>query len=144
MNWAVRLDQNHQRTGGSCRGGTRTGLGAGAAAGRAESAELSLRRIFCSAAFSEAMSLAICCCLAASWSTLCRTAARFIKIALISWESEVVLGGTGEVISGVVAAAAVFSWGSEAVAGAIGEVVSGIVSAATVFSWESSGGGCNR
>ena len=96
-----------------------------------------LRRIFCSAAFSLAMSLAICCCLAVRWSTLCRIAPRVIKIALISWEAEVVGGAIDEVLSGMVSAATVFSWDSELVGGAIGEVFSGIVSAATVFSWGS-------
>ena len=126
----------HQRTGGSCgdRDDTGTGLRAGAAGGRAEAAQLMLRRRLRSVAFRVAMSLAICCCLAASWSTFCRTA---IKIALISWESEVIAGAIGEVLSGVVSAATVISWESDLVAGAIGEVVSGMVSAATVFSSES-------
>jgi hypothetical protein len=90
--------------------------------------------MFCSAAFSLAMSLAICCCLAARRSTLCRTAPSLIKIAFISWEPEVVGGAIDEVLSGMVSAATVFSWDSEVAAGAIGEVVSGMVSAATVFS----------
>ena len=55
----------------------------------------------------------------------------------VSWESEVVAGATGEVLSGVVSAATAFCWESELVAGPLGEAVSGMVSAATVFSGES-------
>ena len=129
----------HQCIGGSCgaRGATGTRFRAGAVVGRSEGAELILRRIFCSAAFSLAMSLAICCCLAVRWSTLCRTAPRVIKIALISWEPEVVGGAIDEVLSGMVSAATVFSWDSEVAAGTVCEVVSGIVSTAAVFSSDS-------
>src|SRR6516225_1502024 len=60
----------HQRTGASCRDRNGTGAGlraevgagcTGAAFGCAEGAELILSEISCSAAFSSAMSLAMCC-----------------------------------------------------------------------------------
>ena len=65
-----KLRPAHQRTGASCRDRNGTGAGlraevgaccTGAAFGCAEGAELILSEISCSAAFSSAMSLAMCC-----------------------------------------------------------------------------------
>src|SRR5262245_48247653 len=105
---AVRADDStaRQRAAGPCDDGGDADLraGAGAAVGRGSAETLS--RISCSVACSLAISSVICCWVAASCSTLCRSAARPSDIALSCCTSgEGVAGTVGATMSGAVRAA---------------------------------------